>query len=99
MTGRQARVWVSIAVMRPRKKEPDALSLHGRILHVVAAGGASEVDARTVMRCRQKGRVVTATYRGGRVRAGFLIGRWEDGELVCDYLQVSAADVIDKGHS
>jgi hypothetical protein len=74
-------------------------SLDGRVLHVVDSEAASAVDARTKLRCKQRGPIVTATYRGGRVRAGYLIGKWHDDELRCDYVQVSTDDVVDKGHS
>jgi len=88
------------APMQPQEPDPTPpLSLDGRNLRVVASGSASEVDGRTVLRCKQHGPIVIATYRGGRVRSGYLIGKWQGEELACDYIQVSTDDVVDKGHS
>src|ERR1051326_4757809 len=99
-SARRQRRPLKFFAMEPHDENPaSSLSLDGRIFHVVASEAASEIDRRTILRCKQRGPIVIATYRGGRVRNGYLIGKWKGEELACDYIQVSTDDIVDKGHS
>lgn len=48
---------------------------------------------------RQKGSRVSARYRGGAIRHGYLIGRIEGSQLTFRYAQVEASGEIHGGRS
>ena len=68
-------------------------------MRLVAAQSTSVVDQDTVIRFRQKGALVTGSYRGGRILAGYLIGKWHAGQLTFHYVQAADDETIDKGRS
>ena len=63
-----------------------ALDLDGRRFRTVANSEAGDSGSETVFRYRQKGTVVWATYHGGNVSFGTLVGRsGPDGRLEIVY--------------
>lgn len=75
-------------------------TLHGIRMRVVATAANGVVGADTVFVFQQRGRLVTASYAGGRIVAGFLAGRWEqDGRLFFRYAQVTVDESVESGRS
>ncbi len=74
--------------------------LDGKTFPVVRNDGFdAEVNAETVFEYRQHGRVVEAAYRGGRVRAGRLVGVLEGDVLRQACVQVNDASELRSGRS
>jgi hypothetical protein len=57
------------------------------------------IDRATLFQFAEHDRVVTASYEGGRVRHGYLIGLRSANRLEFRYLQIDDAGVIDSGSS
>lgn len=75
-------------------------SLDGKTFRVVRNDGPdAEVNAETVFEYRQHGNVVEGAYRGGRVRAGRLVGVLEGDVLRQAYVQVNDAGELRSGKS
>lgn len=75
-------------------------SLDGVKMCVITTAANGVVGADTVFVFRQQGRIVTSSYAGGRIVAGFLAGRWEqDGRLFFRYAQVTVDESVESGRS
>jgi len=58
----------------------------GRLFRVVESKGTSQTDSETIFKYEQTGRMVVASYSGGEVRFGHLLGQVaEDGTLESRY--------------
>lgn len=57
------------------------------------------IDVQTIFSFRQSGRTVWASYRGGNIAQGFLIGTIDGRMLSFDYIQMTQAGRRDKGES
>lgn len=64
-------------------------SLEGRRFQVAAMGEEGEATAETVFEYHQDGDLVWATYQGGAVRLGFLVGRRDADMLDFRYSQLN----------
>ena len=80
-------------------QEPGTHSLDGRVFRSAAAVEGGEVDADTVFRFRQDGDLIHATYSGGTIRLGFLVGRIRGDRLDFRYAQLNASGETSTGHS
>jgi len=68
-------------------------------MHVVQTAPNGVVGRDTVFKFYQVGDVVTASYSGGRVRVGYLVGILKGDRLSFRYCQVSDEDHVDGGSS
>ena len=83
-------------------RESDAtnsMSLDGLRMRVVATAADGEVDTDTRFSFTQRGRTVWASYAGGAVSMGYLVGTFESGELIFRYAQVDARGEVHGGRS
>jgi hypothetical protein len=72
-------------------------SLDGRVFTVVDSGGGVATAA-TVFRYAEYDGVVTATYEGGTIRRGFLVGTRSGDSLDFRYVQLHADGSTATGH-
>ncbi len=75
------------------------IDLDGVVMHVSATAANGVVDSSTLLRFRQRGGRVWATYGGGRVRRGWLVGRFADDRLRFRYAQSEVDGSIHGGRS
>ncbi|MDS0294668.1 hypothetical protein [Halogeometricum luteum] len=75
------------------------ISLDGRTLAGVANGEDGEVSAETRFRFEQDGERISATYAGGDVADGYLVGTLDGGEWDVRYVQMNADGETATGHS
>ncbi len=75
------------------------IDLDGRRMHVATTAEHGVVDAETVLMFHQSGVRVWATYTGGRITRGRLVGRWVGDVLVFRYVQVECEAGVHAGHS
>ena len=75
------------------------MNLNKRKMHVVRTAPNGVVGRDTIFDFSQEGTVVTATYSGGRIRVGYLVGLMEDAALSFRYCQISDDGRIDGGSS
>ena len=54
----------------------------GRLFRPVKASETSQTDTDTIFKYEQVGDLVTATYSGGKIRYGHLIGRVDDAGIL-----------------
>lgn len=73
-------------------------SLNGRRFRSVGEVAGGEVGTDTVFDYEQVGDLVWATYRGGSVRLGFLVGTRAGDVIDFRYSQVNAAGESSNGH-
>jgi hypothetical protein len=75
------------------------MNLSGRKMHVVQTAPNGVVGRDTVFKFSQVGDVVTASYSGGGVQVGYLVGIIKGDTLSFRYCQVSDEDHVDGGSS
>ena len=75
------------------------MNLGGRKMHVVQTAPNGVVGRDTLFDFFQAGNVVSASYSGGRVQVGYLVGFLEDNTLSFRYCQISEENRIDGGTS
>lgn len=73
--------------------------LDGRTMHVSSTASNGVVGSDTILRFRQLGNRVIATYAGGRVPRGLLVGRLSGHTLVFRYAQRELDGAIHGGAS
>ncbi|WP_300553590.1 hypothetical protein [Maricaulis sp.] len=73
--------------------------LDGHIMHAPITGANGVVNSETIFRFCQEGDVVRASYAGGKVRFGELIGRLEGDALEFRYCQIDTEGRLDGGVS
>jgi hypothetical protein len=76
----------------------DAPSLDGRWFRAVAAEGGGEVGPQTLFRYAQEDGDIWATYAGGAVRRGYLVGTRDGDRLDFRYVQLSESGATSSGH-
>jgi hypothetical protein len=75
------------------------IDLDGRRMHVARTAEQGVVDAETVLMFRQRGVRVWATYAGGRITRGRLVGRWVGDVLAFRYVQIERDAGVHAGQS
>ena len=75
------------------------IDLDGLEMCVSSTATNGVVGSDTRLRLTQRGHRVVARYSGGRVERGWLVGRLQDSELVCRYVQRESGDEIHGGRS
>ena len=75
-----------------------APSLEGRWFRAVAAADGGEVGPETMFRYAEEDGDVWATYAGGAVRRGYLVGTRDGDRLDFRYVQLSEAGLTSSGH-
>ena len=77
---------------------PMRVDYNDRLFRAVSNSGSSEVDDQTLFSYRQYGDVVWATYQGGAIALGTMVGVIRgDGTLDLRYQHVSASGAIRSG--
>ena len=74
-------------------------TLDGRLLQPADHPEGGEVDVETMFEFRQQGDLISATYKGGAVRLGFLVGVRSGDRLEFRYVQVNREGEISSGRS
>lgn len=77
----------------------DLASFDGLELRVMSTDAVGEVGDGARLSFRQVGPIVSASYSGGAVALGFLVGVVDGGSLVCRYVQAGTNGRVDAGHS
>jgi hypothetical protein len=77
----------------------NSIALDRVIMRVASRSSVGEVNSETQLRFEQKGSLVSATYAGGTIRLGYLIGTLRGKELSCRYVQINWSGRIDGGSS
>ncbi len=77
----------------------EPISLEGVRMHVAERAPGGVVNEDTIFAFRQEGDLVEASYAGGRIRKGYLVGRLEGASLEFRYCQVQDNGQIDGGVS
>jgi len=77
----------------------DEISLDGLRMHATQTAPNGMINAETIFEFRQEGELVDATYAGGRVRRGHLVGMLRSGRLEFRFAQVDTQGAIDGGVS
>jgi len=75
------------------------MNLHGKKMRVVQTAPNGVVGAGTIFQFSQVGDVVEASYSGGRIATGFLVGILEGAMLSFRFCQISDGSRIDGGAS
>ncbi|RNC80688.1 MAG: hypothetical protein ED559_02455 [Phycisphaera sp.] len=75
------------------------IDLDGLRCHAAVTAPGGVIDARTEFAFIQRGDVVESRYSGGRVEAGYLIGRLNGSKLEFRYCQTHTDGEITGGHS
>ena len=74
-------------------------SLDGLQMNAVHTASTGVVNAETIFEFHQTGSHVHASYAGGRVVRGFLVGKVEGARLEFRYCQLHEDGELDGGHS
>jgi hypothetical protein len=74
------------------------ISLDGRRFRSERQVSGGDVGADTVFEYHQQGNLVHATYRGGAVRLGYLVGSQEGSVIDFRYVQLRADGTTASGH-
>jgi len=70
----------------------------GRLFRAVETSGNGQVNAETIFKYDQRDSLITATYSGGEIEFGHLIGiMYDDGTLDFSYHHVTLSDEICTG--
>jgi hypothetical protein len=77
----------------------EKICLDGVEMAVSASADIGVVSSDTTLRFEQRGAVVSARYRGGRVVDGYLIGHLEGDGLTFRYVQADTDGNLDAGFS
>lgn len=77
----------------------NAIDLNGLRMNAVQTASGGVVNADTVFEFAQSGERVWATYAGGLVERGYLVGILRDERLEFRYCQVQRDGTLDGGHS
>lgn len=78
--------------------EPE-LSLDGRVLEGVSNANAGEVDTDTRFEFTQDGDRISATYAGGDIVEGYLVGTMDGSTWDIRYVQLNESGETATGHS
>lgn len=76
-----------------------SLTLNAKRMRVIAVSSSDGIDRETAFTFWQCGQTVWASYDGGNIAKGFLIGTVSESEVEFDYIQVTRAGRRDKGSS
>jgi hypothetical protein len=94
-----ARLTDEVLAVVERLRSPDPLSLDLRTFRVVSTSPASAITADTLFEFRERDGLVEASYSGGRIRAGRLVGRRLGTDIRFAYAQLHTDDVLRTGES
>ena len=68
-------------------------------MHVTKTDGIGVVNSDTYFDFKQEGYIVTASYKGGGINTGYLIGKLNNNKLEFRYAQLQTDGKLDGGHS
>ena len=74
-------------------------SLNGIKMKILITATNGVVNEETLFEFEQEGRAVSAKYRGGEIVQGFLVGNWEEDNLVFSYCQLQKKNQLAHGVS
>lgn len=93
------RVFAEIRRLRSSASHVGRLDLQGRRFRVVQNDEGGEADHLTVFHFSQDDNLVSADYRGGRVRAGRLLGVLQSDSINFSYVQANDRGKISTGQA
>ena len=76
-----------------------SFSLDSIKMHVVSTAEKGEVNTETIFEFTQEDLIVSARYKGGTIRLGYLVGTIIEKELQFRYTQVDKSGHLDSGYS
>ena len=68
-------------------------------MNAVVTAPYGVINENTIFRFKQKGDIIKAKYAGGKVKAGFLIGKLTDNKFEFQYTQMHDDNSLHGGHS
>ena len=75
------------------------ISFDGKTFRVTNTAPNGLVNDKTIFYFQHIGNLITATYKGGRVKTGFLIGKLHEGKLEFQYSQMHDDESLNGGYS
>ncbi len=75
------------------------ISLDKIRMNIIKTSINGVVDKETVFIFSQNGNIVSASYSGGKIKQGYLIGTIENDKLTFGYCQIQTDNKIDNGQS
>lgn len=76
-----------------------ALNLDARRMHAVQTAANGVINRDTIFRFTQERDAVWASYAGGRIVRGFLVGMVQGDQLTFHYCQLETGGTLNSGHS
>ncbi len=74
-------------------------NLDGRRMNAVQTAANGVINRDTIFRFTQEDSAVWASYAGGRIVRGFLVGVAQDAKLTFHYCQSETGGTLNSGHS
>ena len=74
-------------------------SFDGKRMNATVTAPNGAINENTIFHFKQKGDLITAKYAGGKVTAGFLIGKISSGKFEFQYTQMHEDYSLHGGHS
>src|SRR6185503_8946055 len=75
------------------------ISLDNISMNVIKTAPNGVVNEHTIFNFSQTGAIVSATYNGGKIEKGFLVGTMENDRLHFSYCQLQTDGTLDNGSS
>ena len=75
------------------------VSLNDLVMNVTVTSNNGVVNKDTIFRFSQNDSVITASYSGGKIVTGYLIGKIIESNLHFRFIQIDLANNIDSGQS
>lgn len=76
-----------------------AISLHGLVMNAVETDPCGVISFETIFEFEQVDTFVTAQYKGGKIRQGYLVGNLLANKLEFRYCQIQVDGTLDGGSS
>lgn len=76
-----------------------AINLHGLIMNAVETDPCGVISSETIFEFEQIDTFVTAQYKGGKIRQGYLVGNLSVNKLDFRYCQIQVDGTLDSGSS
>ena len=71
----------------------------GKAMRATSTAPNGIIDENTIFHFQQIGNLITATYKGGKIKTGFLIGKIKNNKLEFQYTQMHEDEKLAGGHS
>ena len=75
------------------------ISFDGKVMFASTTDPKGMINEKTIFYFQQVGNLITAKYAGGKVKTGFLIGKFKNDQLEFHYTQMHNDESLNGGHS